>query len=298
MTDTHATILLVDDEPGNTDRVLAYLDDARYQLDVAEDGLSAWEKLEADPQHYDIVVLNRTLPGLNGLDVLTRMKRHTVLQSVPVILQTTQAARDEILEGLQAGAYYYLARPFDAAMLRNVLATAVDDRRRYRHAQEGSRAAGRTFGLLREATFAFRTRHAARDLASVLANACPDPKRVAIGLTELLLNAVEHGNLGISYEEKGRLREAECWDQEVDNRLADPRYAHREVLVTYRRENGAIRVSIRDQGAGFDFARYLDLDPARAFDRHGRGIAISRMLSFDSLEFHGRGNEVEVVIKT
>ena len=298
MTNTHATILLVDDQPGNLDRLLGYLDGAAYALDVAGDGLSAWDKLEADPERYDVVVLNRTMPGLNGLEVLRRMKQHTALQSVPVILQTTPAADVEILEGLQAGAYYYLTKPVDQAMLRSVLATAVDDRRRYRRAREDSNAAGRTFGLLREATFAFRTLQAARDLAVVLANACPDPRRVAIGLTELLLNAVEHGNLGISYVEKGRLRAADCWDQEVERRLTDPRYAHREVLVTYRRENGVIRVSITDQGEGFDFARYLELDPARAFDHHGRGIAMSRMLSFDSLEFHGRGNEVEVVINT
>jgi CheY-like chemotaxis protein/anti-sigma regulatory factor (Ser/Thr protein kinase) len=293
---TAATILLVDDEPFNLDILLEYLEDAGYALDVAEDGRQAWEKLEAAPENFDVVLLDRMMPGLSGLEVLERMKAHPVLQSVPVILQTALAARAEIVEGMQAGAYYYLTKPFEEAMLLSVLQTAVADRQRYRLAQEDSKAAGRTFGLLREATFVFRTPESARDLAVVLANAFPDPKRVAIGLTELLLNAVEHGNLGISYEEKGRLREEERWSEEVAARLADPAYAGREVTVVYRRDDDEIRVRIQDQGDGFEFQRYLEMDPARAFDSHGRGIAMARMLSFDTIDYLGRGNEVEVSI--
>jgi len=291
-----ATVLLVDDEPFNLEILLEYLEDTGYCLDVAEDGQVAWDKLTADPERFDVVVLDRMMPGLSGLEVLQRMKQHPVLQSVPVILQTALAARDEILEGLQSGAYYYLTKPFEEVMLQSVLQTAVADRQRYRQAQQDSKAAGRTFGLMREATFVFRTIESARDLAVVLANACPDPKRVAIGLTELLLNAVEHGNLGIGYREKSLLCKAERWDEEIAARLADPAYADREVLVTYRRVNGTISVRIKDQGKGFDFSRYLDMDPARAFDIHGRGIAMSRMISFDSLRYHGCGNEVEVTV--
>jgi CheY-like chemotaxis protein len=205
-----ATLLLVDDEPFNLELMLEYLGDAGYGLEVAEDGLTAWDRLTADPQRFDVVVLDRMMPGLSGLEVLQRMKRHPVLQSVPVILQTALAAREEIIEGLQAGAYFYLTKPFEEVMLSSVLRTAVADRGRYRQAREDSKVAVRTFGLMREATFAFRTPEAARDLAVVLASACPDPRRVAIGLTELLLNAVEHGNLAIGYREKTRRPGAGC----------------------------------------------------------------------------------------
>ena len=99
--------------------------------------------------------------------------------------------------------------------------TAVEDRQRYLQALDDSDVASRTFGPLYEAA-PFRTLDSARDIATVLANAFPQPKRVVIGLTELLVNAVEHGNLGITYEEKSRLREAEKWESEVDARLADP----------------------------------------------------------------------------
>jgi CheY-like chemotaxis protein/anti-sigma regulatory factor (Ser/Thr protein kinase) len=292
-----ARVLIADDEPFNVDILLEYLDETGYEIDSAVDGRQAWAMLEADPGRYDVVLLDRMMPGLSGIEVLRRIKRHPVMQSVPVILQTAMAAKDEMLEGLQAGAYYYLAKPFDQAMLLSVLSTAVEDRMRYLRALEDSDVASRTFDLLHAAAFAFRTLHSARDIATVLANAFPDPKRVVIGLTELLVNAVEHGNLAISYDEKSRLREEGRWEQEIEARLADPAYADRQVRVDYRRCGDAIRVRIRDEGQGFDWREYADMDPARAFDSHGRGIAMSRMISFDEVAYHGSGNEVEVVVR-
>lgn len=297
MSDTSPTLLIVDDEPFNIDILLEYLEDTGYATVTAEDGAEAWEMLEAEPTRFDVVILDRMMPRMNGMEVLGRIKQHPVLQSVPVILQTAMAARDEIVEGLRAGAYYYLTKPFEEEMLRSVVATALGDRQRYRRAIEGSELATRTFGLLHEATFRFRDLEGARGLANLLANAFPDPRRVVIGLTELLVNAVEHGNLGISYAEKTHLRETDAWQDEVEQRLQDPANAHKQVQVRYWRESDRIRVMITDEGAGFDWSAYLDMDPARVFDSHGRGIAMSRMISFDALEYHGRGNEVEVMVR-
>jgi CheY-like chemotaxis protein len=290
-------VLIVDDEPFNVDILLEYLEDTGYETASAEDGLAAWTILEADPAGFDVIILDRMMPRMGGMEVLARVKAHPVLQSVPVILQTAMAAKEEILEGLKAGAYYYLTKPFDEQMLLSVLATAVEDRLRYKRALEGSDVASRTFGLLREGSFSFKDLMSARDVATVLANACPDPHRVVIGLTELMINAVEHGNLGITYDEKTRLRDENRWDAEVEHRLSLSAYCDREVEVRYRREADAIRVVIRDQGDGFDWRRYVDIDPARVFDTHGRGIAMARMVSFDSLEYRGCGNEVEVTVR-
>jgi len=296
MTTSAPRILIVDDEPFNVEILVEYLEDGGYQLDTAEDGQEAWEKLSAAPDHYDVVILDRMMPRMNGMEVLQKIKQHPVLQSVPVILQTALAAKDEILEGIQAGAYYYLTKPFEEELLQSVLGTAVEDRMRYRAAQQESSQAGRVFGLMRSGTFHFKTLEGARDLAAILANACPNPQKVVIGLTELLVNAVEHGNLAITYDEKSVLREQERWEEEVANRLADPKYSDREVVVTFSRDAERVSIDIVDEGEGFDWQQYLDIDPARAFDTHGRGIAMSRMISFDTIEYRGKGNEVSVSV--
>lgn len=296
MTPHQARILIVDDEPFNVEIILEYLEECPYELESAVDGQEAWNKLEAEPDRFDVVLLDRMMPYLNGMEVLQRIKAHPVLQSVPVILQTALASKDEVVEGLRAGAYYYLTKPFDEEMLLSVISTAVEDRLRYRRSQNESAVAGRTLGLLSEGRFFLKSIDSARDLANVLAHAFPRPQRVVVGLSELLLNAVEHGNLGISYDEKSKLKEENEWENEIARRMSNPAYRDREVEVLIQRLEEVIRITITDQGDGFDWQSYMEIDPARIFDKHGRGIAMSRMLSFDDLEYVGRGNQVVATV--
>ena len=55
-------------------------------------------------------------------------------------------------------------------------------------------------------------------------------------------------------------------------------------------------LTVADEGKGFDWTPYLEIRPERVFDLHGRGIAVSRMTSFDAVEYRGRGNEVELTV--
>jgi hypothetical protein len=69
------------------------------------------------------------------------------------------------------------------------------------------------------------------------------------------------------------------------------------VTVLYERVGNESRFTIADEGAGFEWRRFLDIDPARAFDTHGRGIAVARRFSFDSLEYVDPGNQVLARVK-
>jgi hypothetical protein len=53
---------------------------------------------------------------------------------------------------------------------------------------------------------------------------------------------------------------------------------------------------VKDEGPGFDWRAFLELDPQRAFEPNGRGIALARQLCFRDMEFLGSGNEVRVVL--
>jgi anti-sigma regulatory factor (Ser/Thr protein kinase) len=217
---------------------------------------------------------------------------------VPIILQTALARRDQILEGIRAGAYYYLTKPYDVDMLRSVVRTATADYRGYRELQSQVRKGVDSLRLLKQALFSFQTVEQAHDLGTLLANTCPDPTATVIGLTELLINAIEHGNLGITYEDKSRLYANGAWNEEVQRRLAMPENASKRAEVSFERDDERIRFVIRDQGKGFDWQRYIQIDPQRAFDTHGRGIAMAYRLSFSHLEYRGSGNEVVGTIET
>jgi anti-sigma regulatory factor (Ser/Thr protein kinase) len=145
---------------------------------------------------------------------------------------------------------------------------------------------------MQKGIFTFQTVEQARDLGAMLANTCPDPSATVIGLTELLINAVEHGNLGITYEDKSKLYATGGWNEEVQRRLKLPENARKRAEVEFERDDETIRFVIRDEGNGFDWRAYLQVDPQRAFDTHGRGIAMANRLSFSHIEYRGSGNEV------
>ena len=78
-----------------------------------------------------------------------------------------------------------------------------------------------------------------------------------MGLTELLVNAVEHGNLGITYAEKKNLRLNGGWEEEIIRRRALPECRDRRVIVTLERTPEAFKFSVTDEGKGFDTTKFL-----------------------------------------
>ena len=285
-------ILVVDDHALDRKLLTIHLQPEGYDVETAEDGVEAWGKLQADPGRYDVILLDRTMPRMDGMQLLGKIKDDEDLRMVPVIMQTALAHRDEILEGIRAGAYYYLTKPYDVDMLNSVVRTAISDYQGYRDLQVRVRKELNSLRLMQKGVFTFQTVEQARDLGAMLANTCPDPSATVIGLTELLINAVEHGNLGITYEEKSKLYATGGWNAEVERRLALPENAGKRAEVALERDHEAIRFIIRDEGHGFDWRAYLQVDPQRAFDTHGRGIAMANRLSFNHIEYRGCGNEV------
>lgn len=289
-------VLVVDDLAIDRQLLVHHLKLDGYGVETANDGMEAWEMLSREPDRFCAALLDRSMPRMDGMELLSAIKMHDRLRTLPVIIQSGLSTREEMLEGIRAGAYYYLTKPYDVEMLHSVVKTAIDDYCRYRELQERVRKGVDTLRLLREAVFTFRTLEQAHGLGALLAHTCPDPAATVVGLTELLLNAIEHGNLGISYEQKSQLGSPSAWKEEVDRRLALPENASKEATVAFLRSDTEIRFVIRDQGSGFDCQQYLNFDPQRAFDTHGRGIAIANRLSFSSLEYRGCGNEVVATI--
>jgi sigma-B regulation protein RsbU (phosphoserine phosphatase) len=292
MTTDATRVLIVDDNPHDRALMHEYLSREGYEIDDAEDGVEAFHILERDPWRYDVVLLDRNMPRLGGVELLQWLKGNAELRSLPVILQTASDSRADLIAAMKGGAFYYLTKPYDVEMLLTVVATAVRDRASYRQLQSVARRGEMATGLLRSATFRLHTIEEARDVGTLVAGLCPDPANTVIGLTELIVNAVEHGNLGVTYAEKSELSGMDRWLAELERRAALPENTAKYVDVTFERDEREIRITIRDQGTGFDWRPYLEPDPTRVFDTHGRGITIARRLSFDELEYHDPGNVV------
>ncbi len=151
-------------------------------------------------------------------------------------------------------------------------------------------------GAIRRGVFSIATLEQARNLSTMLALACPEPSIVAIGLQELMVNAVEHGNLGITADEKQDLLIKGQWRTEVYRRLELPEYKDREVTVGFRRYEDRIVFRIEDEGEGFDYEALQNGTVAGEDSFRGRGIKLATDLSFSRVVYEGQGNIVEAII--
>ncbi len=75
-----------------------------------EDGTSFWEALQK--QRPELVVLDVMLPGIDGIELLRRMKSSPELDSIPVVMATAKGTEYDKIQGLDLGADYYIAKPF------------------------------------------------------------------------------------------------------------------------------------------------------------------------------------------
>lgn len=290
-----AHILIVDDEDLNLEIITEYLSED-YQTTSAEDGAIAWEILQNNPDEFDVILLDRMMPNMSGMEVLEKLQSHPTLQHCPVIFQTAKASVSDIAEGLNAGAFYYLTKPFEEDVLLSVVKTAVADRNRYKDIHNRLEQTKLTMGMLNSASFEFRTLDEARSIASLISNACPEPEKIAMGLTELTINAIEHGNLAITYDEKSELNNNGTWQDEVSKRLLLDSNKNKVATLSYKRLEHHIEIIIIDQGQGFDWQSYMDFAPDRVMDNHGRGIAVANKLSFSQVEYFGSGNKVKAIL--
>ena len=124
---------------------------------------------------------------------------------------------------------------------------------------------------MRQARFNFRTLEEASNLAYRLAACFPEPQKAAFGLNELMRNAVEHGNLGIGYDEKANLLRSGGWQEEVNRRANLLENQDKFASLTFETTEEAVVIRIKDRGRGFDWQRYMDFSLERATAPHFQG---------------------------
>ncbi len=264
-----------------------------YNALAAGDGRQAQSILRSSGKKISAILLDWRMPEMSGLEFLHWIKREPEYEHIPVIMETSMILPEHVKQGIDAGAFYYLTKPIEEKVLRSIVQAAVADFRQKESLLEKVRRGDRAFTQLEEGTFRFRTPEEGEYLAVSIANASPDPEK-AIFISELLSNAIEHGNLGITYDEKTAFIENDSLRQEVTRRLALPEYSDKHVTLRLVRTKDALTIVVKDEGKGFDFKKYLKLDETRVFHNHGRGIALTR--EYLNLEYHGNGSEVVVTI--
>lgn len=107
-------ILIVDDVVDNIRVAMNILKEDNYDLSFAHDGADALRLVGEDPQHFDLILLDIMMPGINGFEVCQKFKENAATREIPVIFLTARVDVDSVSQGFHAGGVDYITKPFHA----------------------------------------------------------------------------------------------------------------------------------------------------------------------------------------
>lgn len=297
VTEKKGRVLAVEDDATSLAILSGLLTDLGYDVLEATEGREALDIIDREYERLDVIVLDKAMPEMDGLEVVAHLKDDPKARHIPVVMVTGSSRPEEVKEGIDAGVFYYLTKPYEDDVFKSIIGAAMREAQRRQLLKIELKKHQTSFGFINSAAFTIRKLEEAEDLACFIANCFPNPDQALPGLASLLANAVEHGSLEIGYTSKTDLLNKGKWRTEIERRENLEDYSGRYVRVYLECDDQEIRVRIEDDGPGFDWKQYLDIDPARALDAHGRGIAQANKISFDEVSYNEKGNVVTAVAK-
>lgn len=291
------TILAVDDEAPIREILSEYLTGLGYRVLTADSGESALEVFRQDGP--DLVLTDVLMGEMDGVELLKKIKDEN--PKIPVVIFTAFSSEDLVIQALRLGAVDFIKKPFSFSRLKTTVECALCSISE-RHENDFE-----IESLVREEKYLVvpsdpqRIPGLINQLMASSAKYLDYSRRreVAVALHEMILNAIEHGNLEISYREKTEsLKNGNYLDLLRQRRKVDP-YAQRKVYIQYLLDYRGLSFNIKDQGSGFDWRNYLETgtDHPANLEAHGRGLVLVSHY-VDQIEFNERGNEVKLVIRS
>ena len=119
---------------------------------------------------------------------------------------------------------------------------------------------------------------------------------VRIALREILVNAIEHGNLNITFDEKSKVKSHKEYMKILAQRQKDVRYKDRNILIEYSINENKVVYKITDDGDGFNHEQYISRieEVNDSLLSHGRGILMAKNI-FDEIIYNEKGNQVTLI---
>ncbi len=288
-------ILLVEDSATQAMQMKLLLESASHTVTCVDDGTVALEHL-ADGFN-ELVVTDLELPLLSGLELIKKMQAD--FPQIPAVLVTAQGSERLAAEALKHGAAAYVPKSLLTEMLlgtvENVLGVLRTDQS-YAELIDHLTENRLIFDLPCNPAFIEPvidlTMHMAAGMELLSGT---DRHRVSIALKHVLSNAFFRGNLELTH---AQWRE-HCDNQEnqdlVQQRLHQAPFKNRKVHFDARLMRDTLRVTVRDEGHGFDVNKQTHLNPAQAMDAdHGRGLVLIHSF-MDKVTYNEKGNEVTLV---
>lgn len=120
-------LLIVDDSSVTRKVIKAAAAVLQMDTDEAQDGLEALEKLAAQYNEIDLVLLDWNMPEMSGYDVLVEIKGSELYKHIPVMMVTTEGQKSSIVAAVRAGADNYLVKPFTVEELESKIIECIGE---------------------------------------------------------------------------------------------------------------------------------------------------------------------------
>ena len=282
-------VLVVDDDRTLREMLCGYLFKNGFDTIEAGDYDQAIELHRLT--HPDLVLTDVALPGRSGIDLLYELKKGS---GQPMVILMTGYGNEEILlEALRGGAANYFTKPFDHGELLSFIQSAFRQRvePRFEHLVTGAL-------VYEKKQYAFHTKDA--DIPSIVSHMAQNLRLIArdselmnlqLGIQEMIDNAIEHGHLHISYEEKSAAIESGTFGELLRSRIKERSNADKTIRVDYELSRSGCTIEIEDEGDGFDWRALPDPSQESLYSFNGRGIFLTRIY-YDSVTYNDKGNRV------
>lgn len=292
-------VLIIDDDMAVLNMVSDALRHHGMSVHPFSEGAEAMELLETTREPaMDLVLSDINMDGMDGFDVIHRVK--SINPNLPVVLMTGQASLEYAIRAMRMGASNLFQKPLTIRELVNSVFHLVSVHRELRMAEAGLR------GLVHETRhFSFRSdeldipsmvMHLTDRLIPLGFAESSNLDVIAMAYHEALVNALEHGNLGMESSLKGDfITGHDAYAALLHERLADPVYASRRIDVLVKTTADIYEVSITDDGPGFDIQLVTRISEAALTKQCGRGLAMIRMV-MDEVAHNEKGNQIRLVL--
>lgn len=164
-------ILIADDSKTSRTRLTQVLTTWGYEIQIASDGEEAWTMLNA-PDHPEIAILDWMMPGIDGIDLCRKIRETPAIRDIYIIVLSSKSKRDDIYEGIQAGANDYIFKTQAEADLKIRLEVAT------------------RIVELKNELLVRQKMQGALELAGGICHELNQPLQVLLGYTEMLVDEI------------------------------------------------------------------------------------------------------------
>lgn len=285
-------VLIVEDDPASLNYLEIILGKEGLQYKTAsngEDGLALFKEYKPH-----IVLSDINMANMNGIQMLAAIKK--IQPQTIVIMLTAYNSEDYVIEAMKYGANNYLKKPIFRDNIIGLL-------RKYKNIILSRNTHIKIQSFVKTHSFTMQIGNDLEILPYIVNHLIENVELIfkedecmgiRLGLDEIIINAIEHGNLGISYVEKSQAIKNNALEKLHEQRRNAPERKDKKVTITFELNEEFCEWAIKDQGQGFNpslIPNPILTETTEAL--HGRGIFITQF-QFDEMEYSENGTKVRL----